>query len=165
MKLINGYHRITNAIKIFEYNLLFGKHFIHEKFSFRDGFHILVEKDGLLEIGNGCFFNNGCSITCMNHIIIGDNTIFGEDVKLYDHNYHINQSTIIKNSGHTLGEIKVGSNCWIGSNVVLLKGADIGDNSVIGASCIIASRIEEGSIVTVKGNYDVSKRIIKSSDM
>ena len=164
MKIINGYLKIINGVKTLEYDLLFGKKFIHKKFSFRFGFYILIEKGGTLEIGNGCFFNNGCSITSMKKVTIGENSLFGENVKIYDHNYHINQGGVaIKNSGHSLGEVKIGNNCWIGSNVVILKGADIGDNSVIGAGCIIDSKIKANSLVKRKENYDVTTRVIKSS--
>ncbi len=159
MKAINGYHKVTNAIKILSYNILYGKRFAHKKFSFREEFHILIEKDGLLEIGNGCFFNNGCSITCMNHISIGTNSIFGEGVKIYDHNYHINSNDLIKNSGHTLGEVLIGNNCWIGSNVVILKGTHIGDDCVIGAGCVIDGNIEDNSIVKrISENVVINKR-------
>ena len=39
--------------------------------------------------------------------------------------------------GYSKGPIKIGSDCWIGSNVTILKGVNIGDNVIIGAGSII----------------------------
>ena len=48
------------------------------------------------------------------------------------------------------GEIIIGSKCWIASDVIILKGASIGDKCVIGAGCIIDRPIPEGTIVRLK---------------
>lgn len=42
----------------------------------------------------------------------------------------------------------MGNNCWIGSNSILLKNTNIGDNCVIGAGCIISGTIPSNSLVT-----------------
>ena len=47
----------------------------------------------------------------------------------------------------SLGEVIIGDNCWIGSNVILLKGAHIGDGCVIGAGCVISQTIPANTIV------------------
>ena len=56
-----------------------------------------------------------------------------------------------KNSGVSpelkTGSVIIGNKCWIASNVILLKGANIGDYSVIGAGCVINSRIPKNSLV------------------
>lgn len=53
----------------------------------------------------------------------------------------------IKEQGYSQGSVKVGKHCWVGSNVVLLKGADVGDNCVIGAGCVVAGKVESGNLV------------------
>ena len=40
-----------------------------------------------------------------------------------------------------------GKNCWLGSNVIVLKGVTIGDNSIIGAGCVIHKDIPANSTV------------------
>lgn len=40
-----------------------------------------------VKIGDNVFFNNGTSIAAKEKIEIGDNCIFGENVKIYDHNH------------------------------------------------------------------------------
>lgn len=128
---------------IYRKKIKFGK-----RVSFRRRFNLAIDKKGTVNIGNGVFFNNDCSINVINKITIGDNTIFGESVKIYDHNHVFkNKDRLIKEQGFKTDEIKIGSNCWICSNVVILKGVTIGDNCVIGAGCIIDENIEANSIV------------------
>lgn len=59
--------------------------------------------------------------------------------------------------GYTTGNVTIGNRCWIGSNVVILKGANIGDNCVIGAGCIISGNIESGTLVKPSTNNVVEK--------
>ena len=64
-------------------------------------------------------------------------------VKIYDNNHRFNNFNMnIKEQGFSIGEIKIGKNCWLANNVIVLKGAEIGDNVVIGAGCIIKEKIQ-----------------------
>ncbi|MGH1518933.1 acyltransferase [Chryseobacterium sp. JK1] len=117
--------------------------------SFRNYVHILVQQNASLEIGNGFFMNNFCSINCLDSISIGNDTLFGENVKLYDHNhaYEPHPHFKLHHSEFTTAPIKIGSNCWLGSNVTVLKGVTIGDNCIIGAGCIIYKDIPPNTTV------------------
>ncbi|KAA0126501.1 acyltransferase [Chryseobacterium sp. SN22] len=107
--------------------------------NFRNYIHILVEKKAKLTIGNGVFMNNFCSVNCLDSISIGENTLFGENVKLYDHNHSYNAAPEfnVSKSDFSTAPIKIGKNCWLGSNVTILKGVSIGDNCIIGAGCTV----------------------------
>jgi len=71
-------------------------------------------------------------------ITIGNGTIFSEDVKIYSHNHkYKDTSRPIKEQGYTCVPVVIGKHCWIGSNVVILKGVTIGDNCVVGAGCVL----------------------------
>ncbi|MDR6442790.1 acetyltransferase-like isoleucine patch superfamily enzyme [Chryseobacterium bernardetii] len=117
--------------------------------SFRNYVHILVQQNATLEIGDHFFMNNFCSINCLESISIGDNTLFGEGVKLYDHNHAYQTEPEFKlfSSEFTTAPIKIGSNCWLGSNVTVLKGVTIGDNCIIGAGCVIHKDIPSNTTV------------------
>ena len=104
-------------------------------------------EDGALKIGNNTFFNNFCTLNCLYKITIGDDCLFGENVKLYDHNHKYKDNRLIREQGYSLGEIYIGDNCWIGSNVVILKDVRIGDNVVIGANCVIHKDIASNTLV------------------
>jgi acetyltransferase-like isoleucine patch superfamily enzyme len=130
-------------------NNSYGNIFIDEHVLLRDYCRVLVYPDSELTIGKRVFFNNYCSINCLDKIEIGDDTIFGEGVKLYDHNHLIEKgiNIHIEKEKYSKSPIKIGRNCWLGSNVVILKGVTIGDNSVIGAGCVIHKSIPSNTIV------------------
>ena len=111
----------------------------------------MIDKTGKVIIGNNVFFNNYCSINANEQITIGDGTQFGENVKVYDHNHCYKDVDVpIKEQGFTTAPISIGKHCWIGSNVVILKGVTIGDNCVIGAGCIIYKDVPANTVVVNK---------------
>ncbi|SMC40758.1 acyltransferase [Moheibacter sediminis] len=109
----------------------------------------LVWNEAELIISKNVFFNNSCSINCLEKIEIGEDTLFGENVKLYDHNHLISKTEKISISKDqfSTAPIKIGKNCWIASNVTILKGVTIGNNVVIGAGCLIHKSIPSNTIV------------------
>ena len=127
-------------------SLEFGKDF------FARNFFSIRLADGKIKFGNNVFFNNQCSVNCLGKIEIGDNTMFGENVKLYDHNHIYSDATKpYCSQGWTTGEIIIGENCWVGSNSVILKNVHIGDNSIIGAGCVVYKNVPENSILLSDG--------------
>lgn len=125
---------------------------IGKSVEFRNYCCVLVTQEATLEIGDRFFMNNFCSINCLEHISIGENTLFGENVKLYDHNHAYENSPVFKvhSSTFTKAPIRIGSNCWLGSNVTVLKGVTIGDNCIIGAGCTIYKDIPANTQVINK---------------
>ncbi|WP_306460486.1 DapH/DapD/GlmU-related protein, partial [Streptococcus pneumoniae] len=64
----------------------------------------------------------------------------------------------IENLQWTTAPIRVGRDCWIGSNVTILKGVTIGDNTIIRAGCLIRNDIPSNSVVYNNGNLFVKRR-------
>lgn len=119
--------------------------------SFRGRLSLLAYSGSHIEIGESVFFNDHCSINSLGKITIGANTLFGEGVKLYDHNHIFRGTPIpIKEQGYRIGAITIGENCWIGSNTVILKDVNIGDNVVIGANNIIYKSIPANTVIVNK---------------
>lgn len=108
--------------------------------------NILVGKNAKLSIGDRFFMNNYCSINAIEKIEIGENTLFGEGVKLYDHNHEYSQHKV-EHQKFKSAPIKIGKNCWLGSNVTVLKGVTIGDNCIVGAGCVVYKDLPERSVI------------------
>lgn len=149
MKILKLKYHVAAFIRIVLYKILFGNHFsVGGGTTFRRFFNVYLERGADIEIGKGCFFNHSCSLNALEKIEIGDECIFGENVKIYDHNHRFaDVEQRIKDQGYTTAPVHIGNRCWFGSNVVILKGACIGNNCVIGAGCIIAQEIPDNSIV------------------
>ena len=132
-------------------SLIVGSNVICRNF---ENFHI---SSGKLILHDGVFINNSCSFNCMERIEIGAGTMMGEGVRYYDHD-HVYTAEKIEKWQWTTASIRVGRDCWIGSNVTILKGVTIGDNTIIGAGCLIRNDVPANSVVYNDGNLCVKRR-------
>jgi acetyltransferase-like isoleucine patch superfamily enzyme len=83
-----------------------------------------------IKLGKNIFinFNSVFLDTCL--ITIGDRTLVGPNVSFYSATHPLDPALRNGLSGPELGkEIHVGSDCWIGGNVVILPGVTIGKGS------------------------------------
>lgn len=128
-----------------------GKNMIIERYG-----NIFVGTNAFLEIGDYNYFNRDLIISCCDKVIIGSHCLFGPNVKIYDNNHKFSKD---KGVSFELSSspIIIGDNCWIASNVVILKGAKIGNNCVIGAGCIVSGVIPDNSLVKQKNNLIVEE--------
>lgn len=123
-----------------------GRIVIGEKSCLSDGCYMAATPESIIEIGNCVYFNRHCEIVSHEKVVIGDNTIFGPGVRIFDHN-HVFNKTGVKNDFSTKC-IEIGKCSWIGAGCILLKNAKIGDHCVIGAGIIVDFDVPDYSIVS-----------------
>lgn len=116
---------------------------------------------GELTIGTS-FFNQGCSITCMENIQIGDNCLFGPNVVVVDHDHEYRYTDERRGNHYRKAPISIGNNVWIGANVTILRGTQIEDGAVIGAGCVIRGKVEKNTVVVNK--QDIHMKNIQRID-
>ena len=127
-----------------------------ESLKTRGGFRCIAD-GGEIFIGAEVFFNYGCSLNSLKKITIGRGTIFGENVKVYDHDHVISGSFEVHPTAFVVREVTIGENCWIGSNVVILKGVSITNNVVIGANSIVTKSISAPGIYASKPQSTIQR--------
>ena len=81
-------------------------------------------------------------------IVIGDNTLFGHGVMVLTgfHRFHNGKrAKLQQNSPKEVPEegydIVIGTGCYLGSGVIVLRGVTIGDNTIIGAGAVVCKDI------------------------
>ena len=146
----NKNSKIGNAFRIGNYSH-FSIHpsaslLINNRVNLRNYCNFVLGENATVILEENVFMNNYCSINALERIEIGENTLFGEGVKLYDHNHEYNEQ-IVEHHKFKSSPIKIGKNCWLGSNVTVLKGVTIGDNCIIGAGCLIHKDVPSHSIL------------------
>lgn len=154
IKIIN---RIIGILKIFNWKILFGRRFkIGQNSFFYPGCHIMLERRGRIYIGHNCFFNRNCSFTSLTEIEIGNDCIFGENVKIYDHNHNTSLNNgLFRKQGFSLGKVKIGNNVWVGSDVIILPNVTIGSNVVIAAGSIVTKDIPDNAKFIQKRHSEI----------
>lgn len=160
-----AFRGIRACSKLAYYKLKYGNRLkIGKGVHFRKGFIINISKNGKLTIGDGTWFNNYCSINCHEKITIGKNNLFGEGVRIYDHNHVFNDKSVNMKKSYKSRSIVIGNRNWFGSNVVILSNAIIGDNNVFGANTIINSEYGSDNLVKETSKLSVSKISYKDGD-
>jgi len=101
-----------------------------------------------IQIGNSVGFSPNCYIQVRGSVKIGDNVIFGPNVKIFseNHNFH-DINTPITSQGETRKGVNIESDVWVGSSAVILDGVTIGKNSIIAAASLVNKDVPPNSIV------------------
>ena len=61
-------------------------------------------------------------------------------------------------------DINIGNHVWIGRECLLLGGATIGDNCVVGARCVTSSKFPSNTVIAGCPGKAVRKNIVWSRD-
>lgn len=117
------------------------------------GSKIKVRKNARLVLESGVKINYNCIIACHKEITVGAGTQFGPSVYLYDHDHDYREG--LQKNKYLEGAIKIGKNCWIGANTVILRGTQIGDNCVVGAGCVLKGNFPSNSVIVQKRSNEV----------
>ena len=112
------------------------KIFINGTFSIYSGSRIYVNKNAELILGSG-FINNNLNLSCFNKIEIGNQVAISENVSIRDSDNH----QILNSTNEISLPIKIGNKVWIGMNVTILKGVEIGDGAIIAAGSVVTRNI------------------------
>lgn len=109
------------------------------------GSFVGVRKEGELVIGKSVYINRNCNIVARDNITISDGVTIGPGTCIYDHDHNL------KDRGEFVTKsINIGKHVWIGANVIILKGVEIGNNSVIAAGSVITCDVPPNTVVVQK---------------
>ncbi|MBQ7198180.1 MAG: sugar O-acetyltransferase [Selenomonadaceae bacterium] len=93
-----------------------------------------------LFFGNNVYANFNLTVVDDVEIIVGDNVLFAPNVTLTTANHPIDP--ILRGKGYQYcKKIVIEKNVWLCSNVTVLPGVTIGENSVIGAGAVVTKDI------------------------
>lgn len=139
---INGKGRV-----IFKHNVAIGvdpSPFLYNGYSYIDS----RNDDSVIEIGNNCRINNNfIAIAESEGITIADNVLIGLNCELTDSDFHdLDPLRRRENGVARKAKIIIGENVFLGSNVKVMKGVEIGKNSVIANGSIVTKSIPENVI-------------------
>jgi len=71
-----------------------------------------------------------------NRVVIGRNTAISHFCRIYTSNRDPDQD-LSKGKILKTGDVVIGDHCWIGANVTILEGVNIGSGTVIGANSLV----------------------------
>jgi acetyltransferase-like isoleucine patch superfamily enzyme len=127
---------------------------IGNKCLLKDSIYIRAGTEGKVIIGDRVAINSFCRIFGHGSIEIGEDTQIGPGtlITTTGHDYRSNLETSFK-------RVVIGKGVWIGANVTILPGVEIGDFAVVGAGAVVTKSIPARSIAV-----GVPAKVIKKID-
>lgn len=100
-----------------------------------DGTTLAVYGHGRLEVGVGAFVGHHATLAARELVHIGEGAFLAELVSVRDHDHAVGHRP---SSGETtVDPVRIGAHAWLGSKVTVLRGAEIGTGTVIGAHAVV----------------------------
>lgn len=111
--------------------------------------------NGSISLGNYILISPGTSIRSADSIDIGDSTMIASDVVITDSDWHgiYDRTDYVA----TPKPVKIHKNVWIGERSIILKGTQIGENSIIGAGSVVHGDIPPNSVYAGNPAKEVKK--------
>jgi acetyltransferase-like isoleucine patch superfamily enzyme len=106
------------------------------------------DHDGVLQVGSGTsMVEVHVAVTENSSVRIGEDCMLANDIDIRTGDSH---SVIDTQTGERLnfaGDIVIGRHVWIAPHTVVLKGVNIGENSIIATGAVVTKSCEPGVIV------------------
>ena len=100
--------------------------------------------EGTLRIGDKSVLGRDDTINCHLDIEIGPRALVSDSVYICDFDHRTDDIGMpIKDQGLMKSPVRVGPDCWLATKVTVLRGADIGRGTVIGANSVARGTIPE----------------------
>ncbi|WP_445432632.1 CatB-related O-acetyltransferase [Chryseobacterium indoltheticum] len=139
----NNLRQIYRIIKMSIYRKIYGLKNVSKTF-YMSG-KSKISKD--FEAGDYSFVAENCTI--YSQVKIGKFTMLAPEVKIIgeDHNFHFPDKPIIFSGRPEQTKTEIGSDVWIGSRSIIMKGVKIGDGCIVAANSVVTKDIPPYCIV------------------
>ena len=103
--------------------------------------------EGIVSIGARTVLGQEITISAFQHVVIGRECILADRVMLIDFDHGVVEvERPIREQGIYKRDVDVGHNCWIGYGACILRGASIGENSVVGTLAVVTRDLPANSV-------------------
>lgn len=97
------------------------------------GARITIGRDGFL---------NGCHLSSKRSLVLGERVWIGPGSRVFDADQH----DLDEQRREQIAPVVIGNHCWIAADVTVLRGVEIGEQSVVGARSLVARSIPPHSL-------------------
>jgi acetyltransferase-like isoleucine patch superfamily enzyme len=104
--------------------------------------------EGVLRIGRKCVFGGKNTINCYNHIEVGEEGLWADNIYVVDFtHWFIDPMTSIRSQGIHKDQVIINRNVWIAEKATVLRGVTVGEGSVIGAHSLVIRDVPDYAVV------------------
>jgi acetyltransferase-like isoleucine patch superfamily enzyme len=96
-----------------------------------------------VQISTGCFIGAG-----RGGLTLGDDVLISPNCVIMTGSYVFDRLDVpLQEQGTTSKAVRIGHRVWVGSNSVVLAGAELGDNVIVSAGSVVGGTVPPNSIV------------------
>lgn len=108
---------------------------------------VVVYSGGHLTVGEHVYIGHGATIACAERIQVGANTLVGDLVSVRDMNHRRIRGVPLRLSGAETRPVRIGENCWLGSKVTFVAGAEVGNDVTVAANAVVTGKFGDGLMI------------------
>jgi len=111
-------------------------------------FHFRTEIRGIhhLKIGAGTIIGDNALLAAQRGLTIGENVNLSSNVSIYS-GEHDHRDPFFRSTPEKTRPVTIGDRVWVGSNVIILTGVNIGEGAVCCAGCVVTKDVEPFAVV------------------
>lgn len=108
--------------------------------------------------------NVGLNVQCLEHIIIGEDCMFGRNATIFDSSFHptgVSKESMIINTAPVI----IGNHVWIGAYTFIMQGTKLGDGCIVGAKAYIRGEYAPATTIMVDSSRPSSTGVMWARSM
>lgn len=114
----------------------------------KDGVHLCsCQEHARISVGERTTIGFYTLIYASVSIEVGDDCMIAPFVHIVDSNHGMDRHLPMNRQGNQVAPVKIGSDVWIGTHAVILKGVEIGDGAIVAAGSVVRENVSPYSIV------------------
>ena len=116
--------------------------------------------EGEVSVGAKTVMGQECTVSAYQSVSVGRECILADRVMLIDFDHGVTEvERPIRLQGIYKRDVHVGHNVWIGYGACVLRGVDVGDNSIVGTNAVVTKDVPANAVAA-----GVPARVIRMRD-
>ena len=104
--------------------------------------------EGTLRVGDKCVFGRDNTVNCYLDVEFGAGSLVADWVYVCDFDHRTDDLTVpIKDQGIVKSPVRIGADVWVGTKASVLRGATVGEGSVLAAHTVVRGEVPAWSVV------------------
>jgi len=100
-----------------------------------------------VRLGDNVHIGRNAFIRAHGGVEIGAHTVLSRNVVIYSVDHDYDDDLLPYSAGTRKSKVTIGSHVWVGMNVCILPGTNIGDGAIIGMGTVVSGNVPSGAIV------------------
>lgn len=117
-------------------------------------------------IGDGTVIMYRFQCNAALEVSLGRDVLIAANVLITDSDHVVDPDgmSVTRNQKLISRKVKIGNNCWIGQNAVILKGVTVGNHCIIGANAVVTKDVPDRSIVVGNPGRIIASTLKSNAD-